>query len=101
MLAHVVDVDVDVVDDDDDDDDDDDAIRFEIVGVTANLVFIASSAISGGEAGNERKGSSMDFNFFSTLVSQTLTWFLATRVKTGRVSSFVVECPQSYKECPS
>ena len=35
-------------DDDDDDDDDDDASRCGIGGATANLVFIASSAISGG-----------------------------------------------------
>ena len=55
MLTIVVDGDGDIDDDDDDvgdvdvvDDDDDDASRFEIVGVTANLVFIASSAISGG-----------------------------------------------------
>ena len=35
----------------DKDDDDDDASRYGIGGVTTNLVFIASSAISGGSGG--------------------------------------------------
>ena len=43
----------------DKDDDDDDASRYGIGGVTANLVFIASSAISWGAEGMRNKAGSI------------------------------------------